>query len=184
MAPGDCQNAGHTAAECSKIDQPPPMMFPNTGGKMCTSGTVAKVIDIVGMPGMPDYGKIWGAGIGLDLNNAGGIAVKMSLDAVAKGIKGIKFDLDMKPLAGLRVEAETTPTNGTEAGNDYWGATSSYPPSPVMVGTNTVLWSMFVGPKGHVFDPTKLLGIQFHVPASTSGGGPYTFCISNVALME
>ena len=41
---------------------------------MCTSGTVAKVLDIVGMAGMPDYSKMWGAGIGVDFNHEGLLA--------------------------------------------------------------------------------------------------------------
>jgi hypothetical protein len=183
MAPGDCQNAGHPDTACSKITMPAPGSFPNTGGKMCTNGTVAVVADKVGMAGMPDYSKIWGAGIGVDLNN-GGLTGKGVFDATANGVVGFSFDLDMKPLAGIRVEAQTVPTDGTEAGNDYWGATSSYPTSPLAVGTNTVHWSDIVGPKGHVFDPTKLEGLQFHVPASTSGGGPYSFCISNLKMLK
>jgi hypothetical protein len=117
MPPGDCQSAGHTDAECSKIDTPVGM-FTNTDGKMCTKGTVAKIIGKTTMPLEPDYAKIWGAGIGLDLNNPGGAAGKSALDATAKGLKGIQFDLDTKPLPGLRVEVEATDTNGSEAGND------------------------------------------------------------------
>lgn len=185
MPPGDCQAAGHSDAECSMIVKPAVGAgFPNTGGSMCTMGTVAKVIGMTANAGMPDYAKIWGAGIALDLNNPGGAAVKAAIDATAKGIKGIQFDIDTVPLAGLRVEVEATDTNGTEAGNDYWGATSSYPPSPVMAGTNTVTWDKFVGPKGHAFSPSMLRGIQFHVPANTSSAGPYQFCISNLKLLK
>jgi len=185
MPPGDCQGAGHTDAECSTIVAPAAGTgFVNMDGKMCTSGTVAKVIDKVGMAGMPDYAKIWGAGIALDLNNPGGAAVKSAIDATAKGIKGIQFDIDTIPLAKLRVEVEATDTNGTEAGNDYWGANSTYPPSPVVVGTNTVTWDKFVGPKGHKLDPAMLRGIQFHVPANTSSTGAYQFCISNLKLLK
>jgi hypothetical protein len=184
MPPGDCQSAGHTeAGQCSVIETPVGM-FTNTGGVMCTKGTVAKIIDMVGAAG-PDYAKIWGAGIGLDLNNPGGAAVKGPIDATAKGLKGIQFDIDKKVIPGIRVEVESTETNGSEAGNDYWGATSAYPPSPVtMPGTYSVTWDKFVGPKGHVFNPATLLGIQFHVPASTGGPGPYEFCISNLKVLK
>jgi sugar lactone lactonase YvrE len=51
------------------------------------------------------------------------------------------------------------------------------------VGTNTVKWSDIAGPKGHVFDPTKLEGLQFHVPTTTTSGGSYSFCISNLKLL-
>jgi hypothetical protein len=183
MPPGDCQNAGHLDSECSKIETPVGK-FTNTAGKMCTKGTVAKIIGMTAMPLSPDYAKIWGAGIGLDLNNPGGAVGKSAIDATAKGLKGIEFDLDMRPLPGLRVEVEATDTNGSEAGNDYWGATASYPPSPVMAGTNTITWDKFVGPKGHVFSPSMLRGIQFHVPASTTAAGTYEFCISNMKVLK
>lgn len=186
MPPGDCQNAGHAAGECSVITAPSPGSFPNTGGKMCTSGTVAKVIDIVGMAGMPDYSKIWGAGIGVDLNNDT-LLGKGVIDATAKKIVGFSFDIDMKPLAGLRVEVQTKPTDGSEAGNDYWGAKGdmSYPLSPVMTGTNVVSFTdkSIVGPKGHVFDPTQIEGIQFHVPTTATAAGTYSFCISNLKML-
>lgn len=183
MPPGDCQNAGHMESECSKIETPVGM-FTNTDGKMCTKGTVAKIIGMTAMPLNPDYAKIWGAGIGLDLNNPGGAVGKSALDATAKGLKGIQFDIDTVPLPTLRVEVEATDTNGSTAGNDYWGATASYGPSPVKAGTNTVTWDKFVGPLGHVFNPSMLRGIQFHVPASTSGAGAYEFCISNMKVLK
>lgn len=184
MPPGDCQKAMHPDSACSMITSPAAGSFPNMGGKMCTTGTAAKVIDMVGKPGMPDYGKIWGAGIGLDLNNPGGGAVKAEFKAAMKGTKGIEFEIDMVPLPKLRVEVEATSTNGGADGNDYWGATASYPPSPVVVGKNQVLWDQFVGPKGHKFVPDELLGIQFHVPTGTSAPGAYSFCISNLKILK
>ncbi|MEO5769506.1 MAG: hypothetical protein ABIS92_14230 [Polyangia bacterium] len=183
LPPGDCQGAGHAEAECSKFTSPMPGMFANTGGKMCTTGTVAKVLDKVGMAGMPDYSKMWGAGIGVDLNNDG-ILGKGIFNAVEKNVIGFSFDLDMKPLAGLRVEAQTMVTDGTEPGNDYWGGMSSYPPSPVVVGTNVVKWTDIKGPKGHTFDPTTLEGLQFHVPTVVTAAGTYSFCISNLKLLK
>ncbi|MES1205138.1 MAG: hypothetical protein ABUS79_04300 [Pseudomonadota bacterium] len=185
MPPGDCQKAGHTV--CSTIAKPAAGTgFANTAGKMCTMGTIAVVADIVGMPGTPDYSKIWGAGIGVDLNHEG-IMPKGEFNATAAGVVGFSFDLDAKPLAGIRVEVEATGTLGAEAGNDYWGATSSYPASPVVIGTNTVMWGDIKGPKGHVFDQAAqgaIRGLQFHVPASTSGGGTYEFCISNLKMLK
>lgn len=149
---------------------------------MCTSGTVAMVVGMVSMPASPDYSNIFGAGIAVDLNHVG-ITPKGVFNATAKGVTGFSFDLDMKPLAGLRVEAPTVPTDGTVPGSDYWGATASYPPSPVVVGTNTVKWSDIVGPKGHVFDPTMLEALQFHIPTTATSGGPYSFCISNLKML-
>lgn len=182
MPPGDCQKAGHPDAACSKITSPSPGSFPPTNGKMCTTGMVTPVIDIVGMAGSPDYSKIWGAGIGVDLNNDG-IAPKAAFDASA--LLGFSFDLDMKPPGGIRVEAQTTDTDGGEAGNAYWGATASYLPSPVAVGTNTVKWTDLVGPKdGKTINPAHLEGLQFHVPTVTGSGGSYSFCISNLKMLK
>src|SRR5688500_14205373 len=62
----DCVAAGHQASECSKITMPLEGPFMNTGGKMCTSGTAAKVLN--NAAAMPDYTGMWGAGIALDLN--------------------------------------------------------------------------------------------------------------------
>jgi hypothetical protein len=182
VAPGDCQTAGHPDSACAQITSPVSGGFPNTAGKMCTTGTVETVVDIVGMTGMPDYSKMWGAGIGIDLNHPA-MGPRGVFDAVANQVIGISFDLDVKPAAGLRVEVQTVPTDGTVAGNDYWGATASYPPSPVVVGTNTMSWSAVTGPKGHFFDPTEIEAIQFHVPSSTAAGSLYSFCISNFKML-
>lgn len=181
MPPGDCQMANHPTSACSAIAMPSPGSFANTGGKMCTNGTVAQVVGMVSMPTMPDYAKIWGAGIGLDLNNDG-IAPKAAFDA--SSFVGFSFDLDPKPMPGLRVEVETTSTVGSVAGNDYWGAGPAYPNSPVVVGNNVVKWTDIKGPMGHVFDPKELRGLQFHVPTTTTGAAPYSFCISNLKLLK
>jgi hypothetical protein len=182
VAPGDCQTAGHPDSACAQITSPVSGGFLNTAGKMCTTGTVETVVDIVGMTGMPDYSKMWGAGIAIDLNHPA-VGPRGVFDAVANQVIGISFDLDMKPAPGLRVEVQTVPTDGTVAGNDYWGATASYPPSPVVVGTNTMSWSAVMGPKGHFFDPTEIEAIQFHVPSSTAAGSLYSFCISNFKML-
>jgi hypothetical protein len=183
--PGTCQKAGHAAGECSSIAMPTGGMFPNTGGKMCTSGMVAKVIN--GSNGMPDYGNIWGAGIGLDLANSGGAApVKSEFDATAKGITGVSFEIDAPPLPGLRVEFPSKETDAGTAGGDYWGADASYKNSPVVAGVNTILWADVKGPgpTPHTFSPAHIESIQFHVPTNTSSGAAYSFCISNLKLLK
>lgn len=181
--PGTCQAKGmHKSEECSSITTPAPGMFANQGGKMCTSGTVAKVINL---NGAPDYSNVWGAGIGLDLANSGGdTPVKSEFDAAAKGITGISFEIDKVPLPGLRVEFPSLETDAGTAGGDYWGADSSYTNSKVVVGVNVVPWTAVKGPTGHVFNPAKILSIQFHVPTNTSSSAPYEFCISNLKLLK
>ena len=115
--------------------------FPNTAGKMCTSGTVAKIIPIVGST-MLDYNQIWGAGIGLDLNNGGGDAgaVKGTYNATAAGVLGIAFDIDTVPLATLRVEFP----NATATNAAFWGGDNQA--SPVKAGHNEIKWADVKGP--------------------------------------
>jgi len=188
-----CISGGHTADQCSKITTPDPaaMGFANVGGSMCTSGTAAKVLDIPGMAGMPDYSNMWGAGIGLDLNASGGDnSVKSPYDATAAGVTGISFKNDTPPLGGLRVEFPIPATEGGTAGSDYWGADSTYPASPVQAGVvNVIHWADVKSPAAATaspiaFDPTKILSIQFHVPSSTSSAAAYSFCISDLTFLK
>jgi len=190
--PGVCQTMGmHMTAECSVIDAPiPGMPFAPTGtslAQMCTSGTVAKVIDF-GMPAASDFSNIFGAGIGLDLNNPGldgGTGVKMPLNVSEKKIIGIAFDLDAVPAPGLRVEF---PFGSSSTAAGVWKPSSSYA-SPVGVGHNVLLFSSVKQP-GYVktadmvpFDPTTLTSIQFHVPTVTAAAAPYHFCIDKLSLI-
>jgi hypothetical protein len=188
MGGGDCQVKGmHPDSDCSVISKPTPGSgsFPPSDlamATMCTEGTVAKVIDIVGMTGSPDYSNIWGTGIGLDLA-AGKDGSKSTFDADAKGVKGLAFDIDMVPMPKLRVEIVTTATKGSSAGDNYWNASMSYPPSPVKPGHNEVMWADFKGPKGAANDTAHIEAIHFHVPTTTTSSASYKYCISNLKLL-
>jgi len=179
---GDCElKGGHAATDCSAITSPPFGVFMNTGGKMCTQGTVAKILNITG-GSTPDYNNIWGAGIGLDLNNAGGDAgaVKKTYNATAAGVIGMAFDIDVVPAANMRIEF---PTNATNAA--FWDGLKQI--SPVAVGHNEVLWTKVTGPfydaTAPAFDPTSIFSIQFHVLTSATSAGTYNFCISNLSAI-
>jgi hypothetical protein len=183
-----CPAAGHDpATECAIINMPDPVTpgagFPNVDGKMCTSGSVAQVI--AGADGMPDYSNIWGAGIGLDLNASGGDnSVKSVFDFTAKGVTGISFEIDNVPLPGLRVEFPMPATEGHPDGSNYWGATMSYPNSPVTAGVNVIKWADVKAPRGAIpFDASQVLSIQFHVPSNASGAGTFNYCISNLTFL-
>lgn len=196
MAPGKCQGSGHMTSECSIITMPtlPPGAAgfpPNMAGAMCTAGTVAKVLPIPGMAAL-DYSNMYGAGIALDVNNPGGAnSVKGTFNATAKGVTGISFEINAPPLA-LRVEFPTTADNPV-AGADYWGATptGTFPNSPVKAGVNTIHFAtdvttpMLIGADAavHMFNPSLLQSIQFHVPTTTAPGSTYNFCISNLKLL-
>ena len=180
---GDCELKGmHAVSDCSQITTPSFGTFPNTAGKMCTMGTAAKVINLT-TAAMPDYNNIWGAGIGLDLNNGGGDAgaMKLPYNATMNGVIGMAFDIDSVPLAGLRVEFPTkTATNAA-----FWGGDQML--SPVMKGHNEILWTKVTGPfydtVAPPFDPTTIYSIQFHVPTSTTASASYQFCISNLSAI-
>lgn len=192
-ATGDCEKAGHMVSECSAIASPMFGSFPNMNSSMCTMGTVAKVINLMGMMGCPttstacDYSAIFGAGIGMDLNNAGGDGGgKLPFNATTAGVIGIAFDIDMLPLAGLRVEFPTPSTTDTAAIWKPASAAKNYV-SPVMVGHNVIMFSDvtqpdYVKPAGPL-DPTQILSVQFHVPTTTSGSATYNFCISNFSAV-
>jgi hypothetical protein len=154
---------------------------------MCTSGTAEKVADIVGMAGMPDYSAMWGAGIGLDLNNGGGAnAVKMPYNATAAGVLGFAFDIDAVPLTGIRVEFPT-PSTGTTAAIYMPGGSSTNFASPLTAGHNEIRWSQIMAPSyatnPPAFDPTMIVSVQFHVPTSTSASASYSFCIDNFSVI-
>jgi hypothetical protein len=191
MPAGVCQTLGmHMTSECSMITSPlPGMPFVPMGtsmAQMCTSGTVAKIIPF-GTPPAPDFSNIFGAGIGLDLNNPGldgGTGVKMPYDAKAKMVIGISFDLDKVPLTGLRVEF---PFSAPDAA--VWKPNKMTYASPVVAGHNILLFANVTQPSyvkaGNMvpFDASTLKSIQFHIPTTQSAAAPYSFCLDNVSLI-
>lgn len=186
MPPGACQTVGmHSDAECSKVIAPPPgQPFAPTDEtadqKLCTEGTVETVLMLAGAP---DYSNMWGAGVGLDFNNPGMGAPKAPFNATAAGVTGVSFEIDAPPTAGIRVEFPDMATNNKAAA--YWGATTSYGPSPVKAGVNTIKWADVKSPDAvnvPMLDPSTLMGIQFHVPSGTAGS--YKFCLSHLTLLK
>jgi hypothetical protein len=181
---------------------------------MCTTGETAVILPCQpgvttnGCPTM-DYSNIWGAGIGFDFNaNKGmpdGDGVKRPWNPDAHGITGISFELDVAPRPGFRVEfpmvlldSEATavmlPSGATTDdhpdGAPYWGADSSFRDSPVAVSpqVNVVRWDAVKKPgtaMTYVFDKTRMLGIQFHVPAvKLAPRGAYNFCVSKLTFLR
>jgi hypothetical protein len=198
-----CTTVGmHTPEECSTITSPDPLIpgFPNTEGVMCTTGETAVVLPCgagvpLCSPGDPDYSNMWGAGIGLDLNAEGaadgGTGAKHAYNPDLHGVVGIAFEIDEIPQPLLRVEfpmilPDESSTEDHPDGSPYWDADSGYPPSPVEVGRNELRWDDVKSPReNYAFDRTKILAIQFHVPAITSGSmrGAYHFCIKNLTFL-
>ena len=187
---GDCGRnmANLTADQCSIVTTPVPgQPFASTNGSMCTSGTVAKVID-------PASSAIWGAGIGFDLNNAGtadgGIGEKLPWDATAHKVTGFAFHIDMPPTGGqMRVELPTSAAVGTtDLKPAYWGgATANL--SPFTKGGDYAFHFADVGGPMSLTDPvpfdeTKILSMQFHVVSNTTSVIPFQYCISNVSALQ
>ena len=191
--PGVCQTVGmHTTSQCSLITTPVPgMPFAPTGtslAQMCTSGTVAQVINF-GDPPALDYSNMFGAGIGLDLNNPGldgGTGVKMPYNASAQKVIGISFDLDALPATGLRVEF---PFGSASTAAGVWQPNATSYESPVSAGHNVLLFAnvkqpSYVAAADMVpFDPSTLTSIQFHIPTTAKAAAPYHFCIDHLALI-
>ena len=205
----------HTPDECSHITSPlppPATGFPNQGGKLCTTGATAVILPCktgVTTSGCPnqDFSNMWGAGIGFDFNSPGagdgGTTVKNPWNPDDHGITGVSFVLDGVPMPGLRVEfpmrltdseamAVNLPPGSTTDdhpdGAPYWGADSAFDNSPAMTGVNVIHWDAVKKPgtsQSYVFDKSRLLGMQFHVPAVKSAPpGAYSFCVSNVTLLR
>jgi hypothetical protein len=117
--------------------------------------------------------------------------MKFPYDPDAHGVAGIAFDISEVPAGTLRVEFPMLLPDGTSTedhpdGSPYWEANDGYPPSPVAVGRNEVRWADVRPPRtNYEFDRTKILAVQFHVPAVTSGSerSPYSFCINYFELL-
>jgi hypothetical protein len=181
LASGTCELAGqHAAADCSQLTTPSPGSFPNTGGRMCTVGVAARVINLVSMP-TPDYNNITGAGIAFSFNLADMTATPLPYNATANGVLGIGFDIDTVPLSGLRVQFPTA-----DAPNPpFWGGDQMI--SPVRAGHNEILWSKVLGPfydlLAPAFDPTAIMRVEFLVAPSVPTATPFAFCISNLTAL-
>jgi hypothetical protein len=88
-----------------------------------------------------------------------------------------------------------TPSEEHPSGSPFWKAppTWSNPiPSPVRQGHNEVRFSEVRAPPqetqwpsaAYHFDETQLLGIQFHVPTTTTASVDFGFCISNLVFLR
>jgi len=206
-----CLDPGlHQLVDCSVFLTPDPgkLEFPNMNGRMFTVGTAAQVVpcvDGVTGSGCPssDYANIWGAAIGFYFN-AGPSGDPGAWDPDHFGVIGVSFTVENLPAAGLRVEfpmlltdAEATGAglpagSTTEDMNDvrspYWGAQArgdgKFPNSPVIEGENLVYWTDVSPPKlgAYTWDPSRVVGIRFLVPATTAGEHAYNFAISNVGF--
>src|SRR6202142_1893088 len=147
FADSDCAKGGYTMDQCSQITTPIPgqPFAPDATGAMCTQGTAAKVLTST-TGTTANYSDLWGAGIGLDLNNLGGDS------GVLKGVYdlskyvGVGFDFTgtLIPTNKIRVNFPFTGEHGTDS--PFWdGATGAS--SPVTNNAHVeIKWSDVGGP--------------------------------------
>ncbi len=176
----DCHKKGkHPATACSRFVTPDPRSpsFRPTGDLgMCVVGVAAQVI--AGPDGNPDWTNMWGARIGLTLNDG------QPYDAAAHRVTGLAFHIDSEPPpnAGLRVQLPSHPSNDPPS----WGGAAAEI-SPVHAGRNEFRWRDVAGPpyieNPPAVDPSHLLSITFAVPTRSAGANSFSFCISQLAAL-
>jgi hypothetical protein len=149
---------------CSRIAAPAPggPFVPTSDTSMCTSGSTAQVLADDQWP------TRWGAYVGIDLNALG--SVKMDFDATARGVRGFCFYVSGTFIPILRVRV---PTDQDIAGRDWYQATLQHE------GWHQVLFTDLkqVTPGAMPFDPSKIVSIEFEVPASRAEAIAWDFCI-------
>jgi hypothetical protein len=154
-----------------------PAFRPTLDLGMCTAGIAAKVI--ARPDGNLDWENIWGAVIGLTLNDDG------PYDAPAHGVTGFAFHIDSEPppSTGIRVGLPVPTTSDAPA---FWGGPAAEA-SPVHAGRNEFRWQGVGGPpfieNPATLDATRLVSILFTVPASPAGAKSFGFCISQLAAL-
>jgi hypothetical protein len=169
----------HPAGSCSLLIAPDPAapnVTPTDELGVCMLGVTARVI--AGPDGTPDWGGIWGARVGLSLNDDG------AYDAPAHGVSGFAFRLDSEPAPNLVLQVRLTTSTASEAAT--WGGASS-DRSPVHVGLNAFRWADVGGPayidKPPPFDPTELVAIEFGVHASPGTTNHFSFCVRELTAL-
>jgi hypothetical protein len=177
----DCLGNGHPAAACSMLVTPDPAAgaFPPTADLgMCAVGVVAQVI--AGPDGQPDYGHLWGAHIGFNLNDGN------PYDAPAHGVTGLAFHIDSEPAEGARMQVLLA-TAATGYDSPLWGGATAET-SPVHIGRNEIRWADVGGPtyiaEPPRFDPAQILSIQFGVKTDELAPKSFAFCISAVTALR
>jgi hypothetical protein len=188
--PGVCETKGvHMASQCSSITFPPAAVgneggfvatFPQaTAGTMCLSGTAAKVIGT-------DYSNMFGIGIGLDFNNAGG--AKMPYNAPMNNVIGFSFHIAGIP-AGVTVNVEL-PTPATDPSGDSWSMpVTGNGDVTVYLRTTPVpaLKPSFTMAMQPAFDAAQVESIQFHIATNTTAAisipDSTKLCVSNFAAV-
>jgi hypothetical protein len=157
----DCTDLG--GKNCATVTTPPANSFPNTGGKMCTSGMTSSATGA------------WGAGVALELNDG---PPQMPYDTTAHSVNGFCFALSGSTIPSTTIRVAFPTQNNND--NAYFEAVST-------PGQHTVLFSdtaqgSWVTQKS-AWEPTKVMLIQFQIPSSPTAPVPWDFCIEGLTAI-
>ncbi len=143
--------------------------FAPDGGRMCTGGTTTPISNA------EDFDVIWGAGIGLSLNQAASDAPRGTIGELPQTLIGFSFSV-----VGTTVPAELRilfPTPITERIEHFETITSG---AGVYEVTFDGLAQGDWVTSPTQLDSTEVTAIQFHVPAKTDEAVPFDYCIENL----
>jgi hypothetical protein len=148
---------------CATVTTPPANSFPNTGGRMCTSGHTSTA------------SGAWGAGIGLELNDG---PPQMPYDTTAHGVVGFCFNLSGTTIPSTTIRVAFPTQNNND--NAYFSAVST-------PGQHTVLFSdtaqgSWVTTKS-AFEPKAVMLLQFQIPSATTASVAWDFCIDGLTAI-
>jgi hypothetical protein len=175
----DCDDYGPLDAgapepgkNCSSVSAPaagqPFGPQPGTA-QMCTMGTTVQVLSDDQWP------LRWGAYIALGLNDQNGTAA--DFDAVAAHVRGFCFYVSGYTVPVFRVRF---PTDQGIADRNWYQVTLQHE------GWHRVLFSDLgqVNATSTPFDPSKIVSIEFEIPASRLESVPWDFCIDGLTALH
>jgi hypothetical protein len=157
---------------CSQVSTPVPDMpfVPDPGtSHMCTSGSTVHVLSDA------ELTLKWGALIALDLNNPDGN--KSDFDAIAAGLRGFCFYLSGTIVPAFQVRL---PSDQGIPGTDWYQETLQHE------GWHRVLFQDLrqEQPTVAAFDATKIISIEFQIPASRTEAVQWDFCIDGLVAIK
>jgi hypothetical protein len=175
----DCEDYGPLEAgvpepgkDCTVVSSPAPgsPLAPQPGtAQICSTGTTAQVLSEDQWP------LRWGAYMGLGLADPAGAA--QDFDARAAGVRGFCFYVSGNSVPAFRVRF---PTDTGIADRNWYQATLQHE------GWHQVLFADLgqVAPTDVAFDASKLLSIEFEIPASRLETVSWDFCIDGLVALR
>jgi hypothetical protein len=139
-------------------------MFPNVGGKMCTSGMTSTATGA------------WGAGLGFELNDSKG---QQPYDTVAHGVKGFCVNLSGSTIpAGTGVRVAFTTKNNPD--NAHFLAFTTVGAHPVLF--SQIAQGSWVTTKTP-FDAAQVMLLQLQIPSSPTAPVAWDFCVDQLTAI-